>query len=257
MFFSRISFKLAVMIGISLAGMVVMAPIALYTMRAQMMTDRQAKTQQMIDVGYGILTHYQKLEADAKLPRADAQKAAIAELKSLRYDKVEYFWINDMSPKMIMHPIKPELDGKDLGENKDPSGNRLFVGFVNVVKAQGAGFYSYLWPKPGFEQPVSKISYVKGFAPWGWIIGTGIYLDDVDAVFRQTAQMFALVCLAVFALVLIAAFFIGRSVTRPLTIITNLTDRLASGDSAFEVPYTARKDEVGALAKSLRNLLPQ
>jgi methyl-accepting chemotaxis protein len=229
-----------------------MAPIALTTMRAQMMTDRQAKTQQMIDVGYGILTHYQKLEADGKLPQADAQKAAIQELKSLRYDKVEYFWINDMSPKMIMHPIKPELDGKELGEMKDPTGNRLFQGFVDVVKAQGAGFYSYLWPKPGFEQPVSKISYVKGFAPWGWIIGTGIYLDDVDAVFRQTAQMFALVCFAVFALVLISAFFIGRSVTRPLTIITNLTDRLASGDSAFEVPYTARKDEVGGLAKSLR-----
>ena len=99
---------------------------------------------------------------------------------------------------------------------------------------------------------MSKISYVKGFAPWGWIIGTGIYLDDVDAVFKQTAQMFALVCLAVFALVLISSFFIGRSVTRPLTTITNLTDRLASGDTAFEVPYTARKDEVGGLAKSLR-----
>ena len=95
-----------------------------------------------------------------------------------------------MSPKMVMHPIRPELDGKDLGENKDPSGNRLFIGFVDVVKKQGAGFYSYLWPKPGFEQPVPKISYVKGFAPWGWIIGTGIYLDDVDAVFRQTAKMF-------------------------------------------------------------------
>nr|MBA2400176.1 cache domain-containing protein [Bradyrhizobium sp.] len=252
MFFSRISFKLAVMIGLSLAGMVIMAPIALTTMRAQMMTDRQAKTQQMIDIGYGILNHYQKLEVAGTLKRDDAQKAAIQELKGLRYDKVEYFWINDMSPKMIMHPIKPELDGKELGEMKDPNGNRLFIGFVDVVKAQGAGFYSYLWPKPGFEQPVSKISYVKGFAPWGWIIGTGIYLDDVDAVFRQTAQMFALVCLAVFALVLVSAFFIGRSVTRPLTIITNLTDRLASGDSAFEVPYTARKDEVGALAKSLR-----
>ena len=128
MFFSRISFKLAVMIGISLPGRVEMAPIALYTMRAQMMTDRQAKTQQMIDVGYGILNHYQKLEADGKLPQADAQKAAIQELKGLRYDKVEYFWINDMSPKMIMHPIKPELDGKDLSEMKDPTGNRLFSG---------------------------------------------------------------------------------------------------------------------------------
>src|SRR5947208_2560430 len=222
MFLSRISFKIAVMIGISLAGMIVMAPIALYTMRAQMMTDRQAKTQQMIDIGYGILTHYQKLEADGKLPRADAQKAAIAEIKDLRYDKVEYFWINDMSPKMIMHPIKPELDGKDLGENKDPSGNRLFVGFVDVVKAQGAGFYSYLWPKPGFEQPVSKISYVKGFAPWRWIIGTGIYLDDVDAIFRQTAMMFAILSLIVFALVLGASIIISRSVTKPLNAITGL-----------------------------------
>src|SRR6266568_3717648 len=251
MFFSRISFKLAVMIGISLAGMVVMAPIALYTMRAQMMTDRQAKTQQMVDVGYGILTHYQKLEADGKLPRADAQKAAILEIKSLRYDKVEYFWINDMSPKMIMHPIKPELDGKELGENKDPSGNRLFVGFVDVVKAQGAGFYSYLWPKPGFEQPVGKISYVKGFAPWGWIVGTGIYLDDVDGVFRQDAMTFALVCLAVFVLVLGCSFVIGRSVTRPLAKITALTERLAAGDSAFDVPYTNHSNEVGGLAKAL------
>jgi methyl-accepting chemotaxis protein len=251
MFFSRISFKLALIIAISLVGMIVMGPIALYTMRAQMMTDRQAKTQQMIDIGYGILAHYQKLESDGKLSKADAQAAAIGEIKGLRYDKVEYFWINDMSPKMVMHPIKPELDGKDLSENKDPSGNRLFIGFVDVVKKQGAGFYSYLWPKPGFDQPVSKISYVKGFAPWGWIIGTGIYLDDVDAVFRQTAMMFGLVSLVVFALVLIASIIISRSITRPLNIITGLTGRLAAGDGAFEVPYIARKDEIGGLAKSL------
>ena len=89
--FSRISFKLALIIGISLAGMLVMGPIALYTMRAQMMTDRQAKTQQMIDIGYGILAHYQKLESDGKMSKADAQAAAMNEIRSLRYDKVEYF----------------------------------------------------------------------------------------------------------------------------------------------------------------------
>ena len=82
MFFSRISFKLALIIAISLVGMIVMGPIALYTMRAQMMTDRQAKTQQMVDIGYGILAHYQKLESDGKLSKADAQAA---ELVKLRY----------------------------------------------------------------------------------------------------------------------------------------------------------------------------
>ncbi|UPT91937.1 cache domain-containing protein [Bradyrhizobium barranii subsp. apii] len=205
----------------------------------------------MVDVGYGILAHYQKLESEGKLPREQAQAAAIATIKSLRYDKVEYFWINDMAPKMVMHPIKPELDGKDLSGMKDPAGNALFVGFVDVVNKQGAGFYGYLWPKPGFEQPVGKISYVKGFAPWGWIIGTGIYLDDVDAVFRQNATTFAYICLAVLVLVLACSFVIGRSVTRPLANITALTERLAAGDSAFEVPYTGRSDEVGGLAKAL------
>src|SRR5690242_12690513 len=156
--FSRISFTLVLILAIRLSGMLIMAPFALSSMRAQMMADREAKTRQMIDVGYGILAHYQKLESDGKLSREAAQAAAMAEIKGLRYDKVEYFWINDMTPKMVMHPIKPELDGKDLGEMKDPAGNRLFMGFVDVVKSQGAGFYSYLWPKPGHEQPVSKIS---------------------------------------------------------------------------------------------------
>ncbi len=252
MFFSRISFKLALIIGLSLAGMIVMAPIALSTMRAQMLSDREAKTRQMIDVGYGILANYQRQESEGKLTRDQAQAAAIAEIKGLRYDKVEYFWLNDMTPKMIMHPIKPELDGKELGDMKDPAGNHLFTGFVDVVKSQGAGFYSYLWPKPGFDKPVPKISYVKGFAPWGWIIGTGIYLDDVDAVFWQTAEMFALICGAVFVVVLIGSVLIGRSITRPLATIATLTERVASGDSAFDVPHTTRKDEVGALAKALR-----
>jgi methyl-accepting chemotaxis protein len=252
MLFSRISFKFALIMVLALVGMIAMAPIALFAMRSQMLADRKAKTQQMIDVGYSILANYHRLESAGQLTREQAQAAAIAEIKSLRYDKVEYFWINDMLPRMIMHPIKPELDGKDLSTMKDPNGNYLFNGFVDVVKRQGAGFYGYLWPKPGFEQPVPKISFVKGFEPWGWIIGTGIYLDDVDAVFNQIALTFALVCAAVIVLVLVTAVLIGRSVTRPLAEITLLTERLASGDSDFEVPYVRRKDEIGELAKALR-----
>lgn len=137
MIFSRISFKLVLIVGISLLGMIALAPIALSTLRAQMVSDRQAKTQHMVDVGYGILAHYQKLESEGKLTHEQAQAAAIAQIKSLRYDKVEYFWLNDMAAKMIMHPIKPELDGKDLSDMKDPTGNRLFSGFVDVVSKQG------------------------------------------------------------------------------------------------------------------------
>ena len=109
----------------------------------------------------------------------ETRKEAIEAIRALRYGGNEYFWINDMKPVMVMHPIKPELEGKDLSENKDPAGLRLFVEFVNVVKANGAGFVMYLWPKPGSDTPVPKVSYVEGFEPWGWIIGSGVYVDNV------------------------------------------------------------------------------
>lgn len=244
--------KFLIVIAAALAGMIALAPIALYNIRSQMMTDRQAKIQQMVDVGHGILAHYHKLEIEGKLGREQAQAAALAEIKDLRYDKVEFFWINDMVPHMVMSPAKPELDGKPVGDFKDPAGNYLFRGFVDIVQKQGGGFYGYLWPKMGSDQPVSKLSYVKGFAPWGWIIGTGIYLDDVQLIFRQTAWTFAWICLGVVVLVLAISLAISRSVTRSLITITSLTEKLASGEDDFEVPYTTRRDEVGSLARALR-----
>ena len=251
MSFRGLRFKFIVIISVALLGMIALVPIALYTIRNQMMTDRQAKIQHMVDIGHGILAHYQKLENDGKLGREQAQAAALAEIKGLRYDRVEFFWINDMVPNMVMSPAKPELDGKPVGEFKDPAGNYLFRGFVDLVQKQGAGFYSYLWPKMGSEQPISKLSYVRGFTPWGWIIGTGIYLDDVDAIFRQIAWTFAWICLGVLVLVLVVSFAISRTVTRSLTTITALTEKLASGEDDFEVPYTTRRDEVGSLARAL------
>ncbi|SFN78955.1 methyl-accepting chemotaxis sensory transducer with Cache sensor [Bradyrhizobium sp. Rc3b] len=252
MSFRGLRAKFIIIIGIALTGMIALVPIALYSIRDQMMADRQAKIQQMVDIGHGILTHYQKLESDGKLSREQAQAAALAEIKGLRYDKVEFFWINDMAPNMIMSPAKPELDGKPVGQFKDPAGNYLFRGFVDVVQKHGAGFYGYLWPKMGSDQPVSKLSFVKGFSPWGWIIGTGIYLDDVDAIFRKTAWTFAWICVGVVVLVLAISMAISRAVTRSLTTITSLTEKLASGEDDFEIPYTKRLDEVGSLARALR-----
>ncbi|MGZ3775131.1 MAG: methyl-accepting chemotaxis protein, partial [Bdellovibrio sp.] len=92
----------------------------------------------------------------------------------------EYFWINTLDLKMVMHPTKPELNGKDLSEMKDPTGKKIFVEMVNAAKASGEGYVNYLWPKPGNEKPQPKTSYVKLFAPWGWILGNGVYADDVQ-----------------------------------------------------------------------------
>ena len=145
---------------------------------------RQGKmdaTRQHVEIAHGVLVSAYQQEKDGRLSRADAQKLARETLATLRYDKNEYFWINDMGPRVVMHPINPKLDGQDVGDMKDPNGLYLFRAFVEVVRRDGKGFVDYQWPKPGHEQPVDKISYVQGFAPWGWIVGSGIYVDDLRA----------------------------------------------------------------------------
>lgn len=150
--------------------------------------EKQTKTRHLVETVYGVLEYFNAQEKTGGLNRKEAQTAALGLIRQLRYENMEYFWINDMQPTMIMHPYKPQLDGKDLSNVKDPAGKRLFVEFVDKVRQEGAGYVNYMWPKPGRNDPVSKTSYVKGFHPWGWIIGSGIYLDDLEATFAEHWQ---------------------------------------------------------------------
>ncbi len=114
-------------------------------------------------------------------------KAKMA-IKELRFGKDGYFWINDFTPVMIMHPIKPSLDGANLSQSKDPNGKFLFNEMVKVATKEGKGVVHYMWEKPGFSTPQAKISFVEAFKPWGWIIGTGVYADDIDALVAKEKQ---------------------------------------------------------------------
>jgi len=155
---------------------------------------RQDSTRQHVEIAHGVVAWAQAQEAAGRMSRAQAQQLARDTLATLRYEGSEYFWINDMHPRMVMHPIKPELDGKDLSENKDPNGQYLFRAFVAKVRENGKGFVAYQWPKPGSDKPVDKISYVQGFEPWGWVIGSGIYIGDLrEALQRQLLTHAAIV----------------------------------------------------------------
>jgi methyl-accepting chemotaxis protein len=155
-------------------GILLLATIFLLSERTLMMEERQNGVRQTVEVAHGLLVHYHGMAANGKITEEQAKQSAIAEIRTLRYSGNEYFWINDMHPIEVMHPIKPELEGKDLSDLKDARGTYLYKEFVTVVKASGGGFVPYLWPKPGSEKAVEKMAYVKGFAPWGWIIGSGV-----------------------------------------------------------------------------------
>jgi methyl-accepting chemotaxis protein len=231
--------KLAVLVISALLGIAVLTAIFLLSERKLILEERQNNVRQSVETAHGILVHYHGLANSGAMTQPEAQKQAMDTIRALRYGGAEYFWINDMGPVMLMHPIKPELDGKQLSENKDPNGKHLFVEFVSVVKAEGAGFVFYEWPKPGSEQPVQKVSYVKGFAPWGWIIGSGVYVDTVEATIRRRLIDFSIGALALAALLAAIGVLITRSLLRQLggepEYAAGITRQIAEGDLAIDI----------------------
>lgn len=179
--------------------------------RVQMYEDRRFAVKSSVDIATSVLVHYHQLYEQKKLTEEDAKAQALQAIENLRYSGNEYFWINDHHPRMLMHPFKPELNGKDLTTNKDPSGMALFVEFVRVAQSQGEGFVAYQWPKPGAPNPEPKISFVRDFKPWKWIIGSGLYVDDVESIVAEFRNK----VLIGFGLAFMVAFgvfylFIGR-----------------------------------------------
>ena len=169
----------------------------------------------------------------------------------MRYGNNDYFWVNDMQPRMVMHPMKPEMNGTDISGFKDPNGKALFVDMVDVVKKDGAGFVPYEWPKPGFDKPQPKLSYVTGFAPWGWVIGTGVYIDDLKAQSWAATERGLIAAGLVLLLTLVVSIIVARRITGPLREMTTTMNALARGRLDVKVAGLARHDEVGEMAKAV------
>jgi methyl-accepting chemotaxis protein len=248
----RIVIKLSLIVVAAFLGISAVTAYTLVDINGLLMEARQVKTKAIVELAHSTVAGLEKQAQAGVISQDEAKARAIAALKSMRYEGNEYIWVNDMAPAMVMHPIKPELDGKDLAKNADPSGKLLFVAFVDTVKTKGEGFVDYLWPKPGFDKPVSKISYVKGFAPWGWVIGSGIYLDDVSAAFWSKAMTSGGFVALITAIVIALSMLVARNTSRPIVVTTEEMGRLAHGDTTFEIHGRDRKDEVGRMANAVQ-----
>ncbi|WP_347926878.1 methyl-accepting chemotaxis protein [Pseudomonas helvetica] len=208
------------------------------------------KTQHVVQTASGILAFYHDLETAGTLTREAAQKQALSVVRGLRYDQNDYFWINDLTPVMVMHPTNPKLEGQNLSTIKDPDGFALFNEMAALAKAKGAGMVDYRWPKPGASTPVQKTSYVKLFEPWGWVIGSGVYIDDMQAEFYAQMWQTSLVGLAIAVLMALLVILIARSIVRPLQETVHAMANIASGESDLTRSLdTHGQDEVTELAQ--------
>jgi methyl-accepting chemotaxis protein len=243
--------KIYALIGLSFIGLLGIAVLDSRELASSLKQQKQIELKHLAELALGIVKEEHAASQKGDIAVADAQKRAMIRVAALRYGNNDYFWINDMQPRMVMHPMKPELNGSDLSANKDPNGKVLFVDFVNVVRKDGAGFVSYEWPKPGFERPQPKLSYVVGFAPWNWVIGTGVYIDDLDAQTWASTERSLIAAGLVLLLALGVSMFVARGITRPLQRMTGAMKDLAGGKLDVEVPGIGRRDEVGEMADAV------
>ena len=208
------------------------------------------KTRHVVEAASGVLDYYRQLETAGTLTRDAAQQQALSVVRGLRYEQSDYFWINDLTPVMVMHPTNPKLDGQNLSAIKDPDGFALFNEMVAIAKAKGAGMVDYRWPKPGASTPVQKTSYVKLFEPWGWVIGSGVYIDDMQLEFRSQVREASLVGLGIALLMALLVMLIARSIVRPLQETVDAMANIASGESDLTRSLdTHGQDEVTELAR--------
>ncbi|TQK06790.1 methyl-accepting chemotaxis protein [Herbaspirillum sp. SJZ107] len=255
MFLSRlnISQKLGLLTLITGIGILAVAAVFLLSERRLIEEERGRTVRQAVEVASGVVTRYQQLAASGAMPEAQAKREALDALRGLRYDGQEYFWVNDMQPRMLMHPISPKLQGQDLSAKADPNGLHLFVAMVDLVRAQGGGFLSYMWPKPGNEAPVPKLSYVKGVPEWGWVLGSGVYMDALDAVFWPRVWMFSGAALLLSGVLMLVGHLISRSIRGPLSSAVRLAGQVAAGDLTTAIEAHG-DDETARLLRALRDM---
>jgi methyl-accepting chemotaxis protein len=255
------------MVGLFVVSLVGVSTVDIVMVRDVLLAEKKLKTRHLVEAAESVVRHFHAQQQAGVLDQAAAQAAAMAALKTMRYDEKEYFWLNDLAapiPRIVMHPLVPALDGKVVEGEKYNSATSMQVGVdgpvvrtdgrMNIFTAMrtvaeqaGAGFVTYDWSKPmagggTTAELYPKLSFVKKFAPWGWVIGSGIYIDDVNqAVLARTAQSLGTVAAIGLLLVFLAAV-LARGITRPLRDTIDAMHGISEGDGDL----TQRLKESGA-----------
>ena len=243
--------KIFSIVLLSAIGIVALAIQSAHTSGDDLMADKERELAHLVDTATSLAENYNKLAQSGALSTEEAQSRAMEAIAMMRYSGSDYFFILDLDGRILMHPFDSSVVGKDTNATKDINGVYTTRSFIKIAKEQGAGSLSYVWPKPGEQDASPKMSYAKLFGPWNWIVITGVYVDDIDAIYASNMQKLMISAGLIALVIIILSVLTALSITRPLSRAVGTTRKLADGQLDVDIPDTGRSDEIGDLGRAL------
>ena len=241
-----IAAAIASILCLTLFALLVLLP----QLRNDYLKERQDATRHLTELALSQIAELHNRAAAGGMTPEAAQAAAVRIINTARYGHNGYLWLLDAQGTMLANPATPQYVGNNMADFKDSRGQQIFQQVQAMAQKSGAGFITYAWPKPGEQAPSAKLSFFESYKPWGWIIGTGVYVDEVD---QMIASLRHRVVLAALLLTLLAAGAISlsfkRFVTAPLGRVSDSMEAIAAGKGDLTMrlaPGTG--DEIGRLA---------
>jgi methyl-accepting chemotaxis protein len=236
------------------AGIVALIALAIFgsvTISTVLTEQKKAELKHLVETAVSIVADFEARAKRGEMSEDEAKKRASETLRILRYGGSEYFFIQDYQTVMLMHPFSKTLEGKDNSAVKDTNGV-AFLKEIGSAGRAGGGFVAYLFPKPNQPEPLPKLSYATNFDKWGWVIGSGVYIDDLAMIAASYRNLFLTLVAGAAALLLLIAFGLGRSISKPIQRLVENMRALASGDLGVAIEGTSRRDEIGVMAGSVQ-----
>jgi len=260
---NRLSFKnrIALLVGCAIVGIVTLTAVSAYNTSRDITAERHNQLRTAVEAGHNIVVGYLAKVATGQMSEAEAQAAAKEALRLARYGgpqgKAEYFYLWAMDGRCVMHPIKPEFNGQDLREKlKDGQGRFIIKDLLAALRASkdGRAFVDTAFPRPGTTEPVDKLQYVMAVPGTDWFVGSGIYMDDVQAQVRKAVLQGVAAGALVLAMIVVLGVSVARSVLRQLggdpTVAIAAMQKVSAGDLATDL----QDAPPGSLLEALRRM---
>jgi methyl-accepting chemotaxis protein len=248
-------FYLAMLLAV-LPLLLLLPSYVLPALREQLYADRVRAVRQLVQAGHGILEAHEARVRAGELSLEQAQAQAAALLGSLRYSGQGYYWLNDLNTRLVMHPFLPGRIGDDMRGYRDVARKPVFVDIVSLARERGEGVVEYLATRPGSMKPIPKVSYVKLFEPWGWVLGTGVYVEDIEREVEAMQRRLGGAVGVGVVLAVLAGVYFSRRVLGPIRSLMEGARRVARGDLRVEVVAPSH-DEVGELGQAFNAMVAQ